>query len=296
MYYALAGNPNVAGITVGELAAQTVNVGPDGSFTIAVLPGPGFLGFTTREGYYPAACVKPPDSVLDIVRPKPTRDMLWIAIGGGGITSIDQEPFQGIAFLNVDPKMPPAEQRFDLRPVEPVRGRLLDPDGKPLTGVRVRGLRQRGEVWCPPLQGNTFIASPPHPDRPRRLTFRHDGRALAGTAIVRAGSAQPVDFKLERWGVLTGRLVDENGKPISHVDVNAAGVFDGDRSNAVSVGNVFTDSKGRFQLDGLIPGVPYELYFREFKPNGRSGVFAKEIRAKAGENRNLGDLKLAVKD
>ena len=114
---------------------------------------------------------------------------------------------------------PPGEQRIDLTPAEPVRGRLLDPDGKPLTGVQVRGLnRDRGRV-VEPLPGTEFVASPPHPDRPRRLAFRHDGRKLVGTAVVAAGLAKPIEVRLEPWGSVFGRLVDTEGRPVAKASI-----------------------------------------------------------------------------
>ncbi|HKB01605.1 MAG TPA: sigma-70 family RNA polymerase sigma factor, partial [Gemmataceae bacterium] len=57
-YYAFAGNPNVGQIPVGDFYTQEVAIRPDGGFTVAVLPGLGFLGIKTK-GHYPAARVDP---------------------------------------------------------------------------------------------------------------------------------------------------------------------------------------------------------------------------------------------
>jgi RNA polymerase sigma factor (sigma-70 family) len=293
-YYALAGNPNVGQIPVGDFYTQDVTIRPDGMFTVAALPGPGFLAVTAK-GHYPAARVDPAGFFKEGVNPQPDKDRLWINVGGGALTSVQQEGYQAIVLLNVDKGKPPTEQKIELTPAEPVRGTLLDPAGKPLAGVKVRGLQQSGDDWSEPLREAEFTGSPPHPDRPRRLVFRHDGRKLVGTAVVAAGSARPAEFRLESWSTVTGRLVDADGKPIAGVSIYApAGKGkDGQAVDMVRIGTVFTDADGRFRIDGLLPGVAYDLNFRAIKPGGRGslGPVTKGVGLKPGEERDLGDLK-----
>ena len=148
-----------------------------------------------------------------------TTDQLAVAVGGMALTTVAQEAYQGIRLLKIDPAKPPDEQVIELTPAEPVRGRFVDPAGKPLAGVTVRGLHQTGDSWSEPLPDAEFTARPPHPDRPRRLTFRHDGRKLVGTTVVTAGSAQPAEFKLEPWASVTGRLLDTDGRPVARASI-----------------------------------------------------------------------------
>jgi protocatechuate 3,4-dioxygenase beta subunit len=297
-YYPLAGNPNVTTVSVGEKPGDffTLNVKTraDGTFTCATLPGRGFLAVTADLGRYPSARIDPKPFV-ETGSPPHSTDQLWISVGGAALSSVSQESYQTIVFLNVDAKSPPAEQAIELTPAAPVRGRLLDPDGKPLRGVRVRGLSTSEDDWSDPLRDAEFTAAPPHPDRPRRMTFRQSERKLVGTAVVVAGSAKPVDFKLEPWGELTGRLLDTDGKPIAGASIYApAGKgVDGKTVDMVRIGTVFTDANGRFRIDGLLPGVAYDLNFREFKPGGRArlGPVTGVVGLKAGEERDLGDVK-----
>jgi hypothetical protein len=294
-YFALAGNPNVGRIPVGDFYTQEVAI-RDGYFTAAALPGPGFLA-VTATGHYPAARVDPAEFNKRGTVPRSDTDRLWIAVGGGAITSIDPEGYQAIVRLDVNKDKPQVGIGIELTPAEPVRGRLLDPDGKPLTGVRVRGLRQNGDDWSDPLRAAEFTAAPPHPDRPRRLAFRHDGRKLVGTAVVAAGSARPVEFKLEPWATLTGRLLDADGKPVGRVSVYApAAKPDDDVAEAVRIGAFGTDAGGRFRIDGLLPGVAYDLSYQEVKPNGRGGLVARGLSLKPGEARELGDLKVPPRE
>ncbi|HKB02630.1 MAG TPA: sigma-70 family RNA polymerase sigma factor [Gemmataceae bacterium] len=297
-YYPLAGNPNVTSVSVGEKPGEffTLNVKTraDGSFTCAVLPGRGFLAVTADPSRYPSARVDPKGFVEDGAKPPHDPDQLWVSVGGAAISSVSQESFQAIVFLNVDPKKPPGEQVIELAPAEPVRGRLLDPDGKPLLGVRVRGLNRSEDDWSAPLRDAEFTAAPPHPDRPRRLTFRQDDRKLVRAAEVKVGSERPVEIKLEPWSSLTGRLVDVEGKPVTPASVFAPGRRgpQGKVIDMVRMSSVFTDADGRFTINGLFSGVSYDLNFREIKPGGRGGVLKKDVELKPGEHRQLGDLKV----
>jgi hypothetical protein len=299
-YWALAGNTNVTSIPVGATAGEyytlDVRTGPDGTFTCAALPGPGFLS-VTADGWYQSARVDP-KGFVETPGTTNSPDRLAIAVGGAALSSLDQESYQAIRLLKVDAAKPPAEQVIELTPAEPVRGRFVDLDGKTLDGVKVRGLHMAGDFWTEPLSTAEFTALPPHPDRPRRLTFRHPGRKLVGTAVVAAGNTRPVEFPLAPWATLTGRLLDADGKPIARASVYAPGGPGRDRRavDTVPIATVFTDATGRFTIEGLLPGVPYQLNYREFQPPGRGGRATDEVSLKPGEDRDLGDLRMPARD
>jgi hypothetical protein len=67
-------------------------------------------------------------------------------------------------------------------------------------------------------------------------------------------------------------------------------------TDSVPIGMVFTDATGRFTVDGLLPGVPYRLFYREVQPARRGGPIADEITLKPAEERSLGELKPPVRD
>jgi RNA polymerase sigma factor (sigma-70 family) len=298
-YWALVDNPNVASVPVGARAGEyytlDVQTKPDGTFTCAVLPGMGCLSVAVN-GWYQAARVIQTWKAEDGRMMASPPDQIAIAVGGNAQSSLSQDAYQAIRFLNVDAAKPPEEQVIELTPAEPVRGRFIDQVSKPLEGVTVRGLSQSGDSWSDPLAAE-FTARPPHPDRPRRLTFRHDERKLVGTAVVASGSVQPVEFKLEPWAALTGRLVDADGKPVARASIFAPGRGRDDKTyGTVPMRTIYTDANGRFKIDGLLPGMMYNLNFREFGPTGRSGQVTKDLDLKAGEERNLGDLKVPARE
>jgi hypothetical protein len=68
--------------------------------------------------------------------------------------------------------------------------------------------------------------------------------------------ADKIDFALPRMGVISGRVLDEVGEPISAVTVWAMQVryFQGQRKLVPTAGNVRTDDAGQYRLLALTPG------------------------------------------
>src|SRR5204862_3502534 len=64
-----------------------------------------------------------------------------------------------------------------------------------------------------------------------------------------------VDFTLPRGGVITGRVLDEYGEPLSELPVEAVrtAMLNG-RRDLVAVGSATTDDEGVFRIFGLVPG------------------------------------------
>jgi hypothetical protein len=106
----------------------------------------------------------------------------------------------------------------------------------------------------------------------------------------------PIDIRLQPWATLTGRLVDEDGKPLARVSVFAHCTIAEQEIEMVRLGSVFTDADGKFRLDGLVPNVEYELDYRELKPNGRGGTLLKAEKIGPGAERDLGELKVTKKE
>jgi RNA polymerase sigma factor (sigma-70 family) len=301
-YYPLVGNPNVmplsVGVGAGDFYAVEVPVAADGSFTCAVLGGPGLLTVEANAPGYRAARVDPTAFFPVPLQPPSNLDSIWISVGGGGSTSLTQESYQAIVLFDADPKRPPGRQTIDLTPADPIRGRVVGPDGKPMAGARICGLKTSHDFWSTPFETAEFAATAPHPDRPRRLIIRHDDKKLIGFAELATGSAKAMDYKLEPWGTLTGRLLDADGKPIPRASFYAvAGKGqDAAASDTLRLGTTFTDATGKFAITGLLPGVTYEIRFREMKPKGRAGPVTKEVRLKAGETRDLGEGRAMTND
>jgi RNA polymerase sigma factor (sigma-70 family) len=189
------------------------------------------------------------------------------------------------------------------------KGRVVDADGKPLAGTQCYGLSAAwGEMKT--LSDDTFEARGLEPERPRQLIFAHKGRRLVGSVILQADdikSDKPLVVRLDRPGTVKGRLVDEDGLPMAGASLWVS-TFAIDGSNLPSgpgQGGMWPDSEtvstnadGRFQIDGLKPGVRSSA-IAAFKD--RPAVRLNTGRAlrdllivKPGEVLDLGDVKVEV--
>src|SRR5205085_968274 len=70
-----------------------------------------------------------------------------------------------------------------LDPGHTLRGTALDPQGKPLTGVQVAGLRPMSYWERAPLKEGTFTLWGLSPGLPRLLQVVHEGKKLAGWLV-----------------------------------------------------------------------------------------------------------------
>jgi hypothetical protein len=188
-------------------------------------------------------------------------------------------------------------------PVDPgrsVRGTVLGPDGKPLTGTLVKGLTA---IWPTPtaLKNATFTAVALDPQEPRQLLFVHLQRKLVGQLVVRGDEKGDVTVQLEPWATLTGRVLDEDGRPLAGVRIHLGfphSTFflpvtwwvppQGEE--------VKTDRDGRFRAEGLTPGMKFRMSAASdrklFLPLAGTPDGMRVLSVRAGETKDLGDLKV----
>src|SRR5262249_40465683 len=93
-----------------------------------------------------------------------------------------------------------------------VEGKLVGPDGKPVAGATALG-------HPADLKADAFTAGGLYPGEERTLSFVHREHKLIGHVVVKGTEKGPLTVRLERWGALTGRLVDPGGKPLPGVRV-----------------------------------------------------------------------------
>lgn len=229
------------------------------------------------------------------------------------------------AFAEINPKLDeePIKLNIALDAGCIVKGKIVDPQGQPLSGVVAAALRHdwywREDI---PLKTAEFTVLGLRPDRPRLLCFVHEEKKLAGSVVVRGDEKAPLTVKLQPWASVSGRLFDAKGKPVPNATlwfteipvrrpgqpmsldtglhvfsrwVRRLGMMPPDKPDP----DPRTDEQGRFRIDHLVPGLKYNLAlvddrggaarFEQIKWQGL--VFAQLI-LKPGEAKELGDVKL----
>ena len=183
---------------------------------------------------------------------------------------------------------------------------LLDPEGKPAVGVDTQGLTYHPWDAEPRLRASTFPLTKLHPDRVRRIKFLKEDRMWIGFLLAKGDAETPYTVQLQRWASITGRILDKNSRPIFSMgpqgkEAATLGVrlrlkVEGAENPVFDeCQNLKTDGEGRFRVEGLIPGIPYNVMIYRLRTTGNN--IGLEFRTfQAGEVRVLGDIHLQDPD
>ncbi len=168
---------------------------------------------------------------------------------------------------------------IELDPGRKTVGSLVGPDGKPATGVSAYGLlgastRDGAGIGIDLVAGSFSVEGlDPEREAPRTILFVQKDRGMIGRATLRGDEPGSVQVRLDRWASVTGRLVDKEGKPRREVTLrqrassfpspqlltDAKGHSAPDSEGKPWPHPAQTDNKGRFRIDGLAPGLTYDL-------------------------------------
>jgi hypothetical protein len=179
-------------------------------------------------------------------------------------------------------------------------GTVLDPNGKPLVGVNVSGLKSF-QAWEHQLLASAnFTLISVRPGKPRLIQFAHPEKKLAGFLVINGDEKGPLTVRLGPAGTIKGRLVTKDGDPVTKGEILGfgdpiaqPGVSPFDPLRGDFPRDIRPSKEGRFQIDGLAPGLKY-------KPGLRDGGFAYYFEGKAsgllsvnpGEIKDLGDVEV----
>jgi protocatechuate 3,4-dioxygenase beta subunit len=280
-YYPLFPNENTKGIPgYPNAPASAAITTADGSYRLAVLPGPGVIGIiaTPRHAYANAPVTA--KDLADLFKDKRDHgnERFLHCDHGVGHGSIDQERFSALALISPVEGAESVTHDIALMPARTVRGTVLGPHGKPLAGTNVMGLESWSSYQV--LENGDFVVTRLTPGRTRELVFEHIEKGLAKLVAIPGDRTEPLTVRLEPYGSVTGRLVDKDGKPVagSRVQMRRSGF----------VGSYLpdkTDRDGRFRASGLIPGQKYWLGgFRE------EAAWSTEFTAESGQEKDVGDV------
>ena len=273
-YYVFQDNPNQEGYPAfrgtlpnGHYATR------DGAFQFVAFPVPGLLVADASGNEY----IK--GAGADVIKHK--TKYKYLETSPNGIV-----PSEHHVLAEIDPAPGTVSMNRDLLMK---RGRslavtVLGPDGNPLSGNEVAGLGDWGydhhwEKALPP-EASTFTIHGLRPGKQRTVTFLNPKRGLAGQLILRGDESQPQTITLQPWGVLTGRIVDDEGQPCNTGDA------------LLGVRLPFQESRipkdGRFRIEGLVPGKSYTLEL--IRGSMLVNLVVENVKVDPGEVKDLGDV------
>ena len=287
----------------------SVSIHPDGRYRMVVPPGPGVLLVQSIPGLpggaeYGFGEFKESDGVHRrfpyaklATRAKddgaPEGDARSLPGFNGPIPLGDGTIYHAYRVIN-----PPADAKtLDLNltvPRAPSRMlRFVDPDGRAIRGVTVQGLV--------PMEGTKIVLDgseveilglEPGKSRPL-IAFSNDGKYAVKTSVS-TDDPQPKFIRLEAAGFVTGRVVDENGKPLKAFLSPAQAPPGTDAAADVGyIPQTRSDAEGRFRIGPLLPGQRYSAEIRGGA--GDTEVLGKafeNVVLRAGEVSDLGDLRI----
>jgi RNA polymerase sigma factor (sigma-70 family) len=265
--------------------------GADGRYRLTALPGRGalFVHAVGRAGQFTQPSVSKEDRDPAIYH---AEGETFLTLGRGDIFPMSHLHAYRLIGPVAGADAPELTVNFTLNPGVRRRGRLLDPNGRPLSGAEAVNLTPPS-AWKTVLPGAEFTAEALNLAKPRRLLFWHHERKLAGTVVLSGNEAEPVTVRLQPLAALSGRAVLKNGAPLVGyaVEYGAWPELEWPRSNkGFEEPPILTDNEGRFRIMELPAGVPLTLWV--ITPKTRYAVIHREkIVLEPGKTKDVGDLR-----
>jgi len=226
-------------------------------------------------------------------------------IGDGETYEIPLEVFNTYKIVNIPETTEPFTVELKLIRGFRRSGRVVGPDGQPITGAYCYGLSATG-LNAKKLEGGTFEVLGLEPGYPRQLVFAHPNSRLVGSVIIKGEDIKkdaPIEIRLARAGTVKGRLIDEEGLPLPGIKLSilSSGLYDRGfpSDNLWPDGSTFTtDGDGRFQITGLKPDTKSNIVFENpivanYRRDAGEVLFNLTLQ-QPGEVRDLGDIKVKL--
>jgi protocatechuate 3,4-dioxygenase beta subunit len=202
---------------------------------------------------------------------------------GGGHTLMVIEPAKDAASLTCEIVLDPGRR---------LRGIIVGPDSKPLSGVRMGGALTGTPMWehkTRPMAEFTVYGL--KDGELRNVLALHEEKHLAGSLLLKGDEKGPLTLKLQPWGAITGRLVTGDGQPLPDAEVTLERY--GDRVTDPLAGyhrtRFFqTDKDGKFRIEAFVSGLKYTM--RAMSKGRLVGTVFEDLKVKSGETKDLGDV------
>ena len=167
-----------------------------------------------------------------------------------------------------------------------ISGRVLGPDGSPVSGATVNlegsadlriGTPFGGELGSSTSDANGEYSIAAVEEGERTFRVSKEGYVSDIETVNVTGREIKIDFQLSAGQTVTGVVLSESGTPVADASVSAVTATSGAGSQ-----NVRTDSSGVFRMEGLAPG---RYTFRAFHPSHVTGEMRDVDIASAGQIR-----------
>ncbi|MCA9158860.1 MAG: hypothetical protein KDA72_11065 [Planctomycetales bacterium] len=255
----------------------------DGSFRIVVLPGRAIVGAETYGG-------------SSASYQKGIGSQNISGLNDDGTFATYRNPFVASnKFPNVmvEVDVPDTGGVADILlkavPGVPVKVRIADGNGKPVTGFDVNGISFSSQ-WNRKLEISEFEVTGLGPHDSRTILILHEelGIGKAFRITPELDRTQVVDIRLEPLIAVCGHIVDENDAPISNAQMSALTQPLEDYNPQLDA--VTTDYDGRFQFTSIPAGVAYRI---EGWTHGKSLKQFQQIdfEAQAGQEIDVGSYR-----
>ncbi len=173
-----------------------------------------------------------------------------------------------------------------------VRVRVVDPQGRPVTGVQAAGRSGRDGHDREPQKAAEFDVVTLAPLEDRMVLVRHEEQKLGKVIHVHEGDDKkgPVVVAVEPLAALTGRILDPDGNSVSGAWIRTDPLPGGDFS--LSLSRVASDKEGKFVVPDVPIGCKYTLVVESgIAPKGRRVAFIENASVRPGETTDVGDIR-----
>ena len=201
-----------------------------------------------------------------------------------------------LAEVNFEPRSESMTVDLQVDPGRTITLTTVDLEGKPIGETKVTGIGDLHRTTESEQASPTIEILALDPSKPRRVTITHVGRKLIGSVYLKGDETIPLTVRLQPWGTITGRIVDDDGQPRGGIGLWSAGGLEppadqgilpgGDRGEGVWIG-----PDGRFRFERLVPGLKYGASAMDgvIMPIGE---LFQDVTVAPGEVKDLGDLKV----
>ena len=212
----------------------------------------------------------------------------------GGPGGAYQHDFAAIVLVNPNANSAPLELSATVVRDRPRQVTVVDLEGKPVIGVRTQ--RDTFTVDAP-LRSATFSLFGLRPDRLQPIVFLHDTRKLIGFLMARGDAETPYTVRLEPWGTIKGRLLDDRRQPLAGCKFacwcqRAFPLADDPWHGQIKIypRSSQTDEQGRFTIEPVMPALACTLLFHQI--GGPHRIAFNDVKVVSGRTRDLGDIQL----